>query len=223
MALARRIPHRPRELHHFLLRESRLETPPAPGLIHPRRTHHNQVFRFHQSLRMLRRIPTSHADRECLRNRLRHAQQILHRRKGSTHEVGIQPGDDHLLTGIRQLLGDIHQFQVEEVRLVDAHHLRAPIHLRQDLRRARHRLTLHPLVAMRDNVIVGITIVNGWLKYLHSSSCDQRATQPPDQLFALAGKHGPADAFDPTHVTGDNIHEYVSVHRMKAPTARRVQ
>ena len=46
-----------------------------------------------------------------------------HRTERPAHEVLIEPGDDHAHAAVGELGGEIDQPVVEELRLVDAHHL----------------------------------------------------------------------------------------------------
>lgn len=82
---------------------------------------------------MFRRVPATHADSQGLRDGLRHGQQIGHGRERTPHVVGVEPGDDYLLAAVGQLVGNIYQALVEEVRFVDANHLSSRVEELQDL------------------------------------------------------------------------------------------
>ena len=75
------LPLRLDEIQLRLLRDARLETPPAPRFVHIRRPDHDQIVRPAQPLRMLRRIAAAHANRQRLRDRLGMRQQIRNRRE----------------------------------------------------------------------------------------------------------------------------------------------
>ncbi len=59
---------------------------------------------------------------------------------------------------------------------------------------------------MRHDFVGGVALVDGRLEDLHALARDFRATQPADQLFALAGKHRADDDFDPAHIAFDDVH-----------------
>src|ERR1017187_9160406 len=90
--------------------------------------------------------------------------------------------------------------------LVDTHHFRTPVDALDNLSRIGNHLRLHAQVAVRDDFVTGIAVVDGGLEHLHAFAGDHGPAQTPDQLFALARKHGAADYFDPTDITGDYVH-----------------
>src|SRR5271155_4523060 len=59
---------------------------------------------------------------------------------------------------------------------------------------------------MRNDPVLGVTLVNDGLENLHALLGNFGAAQPANQLFALARKHRPDDHFDPTHVALDDVH-----------------
>src|ERR1700678_4580584 len=59
---------------------------------------------------------------------------------------------------------------------------------------------------MRHDPALGIALVDHGFEDLDTLPRNLRATQPANQLFALAGKHRPDDDFDPAHVSFHDIH-----------------
>ena len=94
----------------------------------------------------------------------------------------------------------------EEIGFVDADHLGAPVHLFQDFFGAGDDGRLHALVAVGDDFVGGIAVVEGGFENLHSFAGDLGAAQAADQFLALAGKHRAADDLDPSDVAGDDVH-----------------
>src|SRR5208282_4018283 len=59
---------------------------------------------------------------------------------------------------------------------------------------------------VRDNSVFRVALVNHRLENLHALLAKLRATQPPNQLFTLAGEHRSDDHLDPAHVALHDIH-----------------
>src|SRR5258707_8843246 len=60
---------------------------------------------------------------------------------------------------------------------------------------------------MRHDFVGGVAFVDGRLEDLYALARDFRAAQTADQLFALAGKHGADNDFDPAHIAFDDVHD----------------
>src|SRR5262245_37201777 len=68
------------------------------------------------------------------------------------------------------------------------------------------RFGLHTQVAVGNDFVLGVARVDGRLENLYPLPRDGGASQPANQLFALAGKHGTANHFDPAKVAREDIH-----------------
>ena len=128
--------------------------------------------------------------------------------KRTAEVIGIKPGDDYLLAAIGEALRDINQTFAHEIGLVDADHFGAPIDAVDNFGGVGDYLRIHAQIAVGDDLIGGIPVVDGGLENLHPLARDHGAAQPADQLLALAGEHGAADDFDPTDIAGDDIHSH---------------
>ena len=89
------------------------------------------------------------------------------------------------------------QILVEELRFVDAHDFGVVVDEPQQLGRAADVDALNAHLAVRDDLCLGEPVVERRLEDLHPLPRDLRATQPADELFALAAEHAAGDDFDP--------------------------
>jgi hypothetical protein len=131
---------------------------------------------------------------------------VIDSARHSRSGIGVQAGDNHLLAAVGEGLRDLHQPRSEEIRLVDADDLGARIGEKQNLADVIHDFGLHSHVGVADDFILGIASIEGGFEYLHAAAGDHRTPEPPDQFFALAGEHGPADHLNPSDVPHDYIH-----------------
>ena len=129
---------------------------------------------------MFSRVSTADADGESFGDRLGQAEQFGHGAKRAAEIIGIESGDDHLLAAIGELAGDIDQVGAEEIRLVDADYLRAPVELLQDFRGTVDRIGFHALIAVGDDFVDGVSIVDGRFEDLHALAGDAGAAEAAD-------------------------------------------
>ena len=75
-------------------------------------------------------------------------------------------------------------------------------HLRRAARATTRlgRRDLH--LAVRDDLVLAVAVVDGGLEDLDLLPRNLRAPQPPDQLLALAAEHAAGDDFDPARMEG---------------------
>jgi hypothetical protein len=143
-----------RELQKRLFRHARLKAAPAARLVHSAGAHYDQVVRLHQPLGMLGGIAAAHADGQRFGDRFGQAQQFRHGRKRAAHVVGIQAGDEHLLSAVGKMRRDLDQVWSEKVRFIDAHHFGPGIQMRQNVGGGLNGLRLHAQIVMRNDFVV---------------------------------------------------------------------
>ena len=78
----------------------------------------------------------------------------------------------------------------------------------EQLARARHGLGRQADVAVRDDVVLRVAIVELRLEDLHPLAGDLRPADAADQLLALPAEHAAGDHFDPALIgpAADNVH-----------------
>ena len=120
-----------------------------------------------------------------------------HGPEGAAQVVEVEPGHDHPHAGVGQPGDQVHQPVVEELGLVDPHHLDVGAEPLPQLVAAgdAHRLQL-PLVAGDQPPGVFMPGVGRGLEDLDHLAGEGGAAQAPDQLLALAGEHAAADRLD---------------------------
>ena len=84
------------------------------------------------------------------------------------------------------------------------------IELFEDLIRMLHELSVDAHIAMGDDVLLAVALVDEGLKNLNSLPRDLCPTQAADELFALAAEHAARDHFDAAGMGTKNVH--VSKH-----------
>ena len=104
------------------------------------------------------------------------------------------------LPSIRQRVAHHRQLEVEELRLVDPDHLGVCGHGVEQRTRARHAARGQADIAVRDDVIVSMAVIELWLEHLHPLPRNLGAAQPADQLLALSAEHAAGDHLDPALV-----------------------
>src|SRR6267143_3805414 len=192
----------------LLLRESGigLEAAAAAGFVCSHRTNDDQLFTFDEALGVDSGIAAADANGKQLGDFLGDGKEARHGFERAAAIIGIQTGDDHALAEIREFGANIHDLIAKELRFVDADDFRARRQLFHDLGSFEHVVRRNAQARMRHDLVGGVTLVDGRLEDLHTLARDFRAAQPPDQLFALAGKHRADDDFDPAHIAFDDVH-----------------
>ena len=131
-------------------------------------------------------LAASHADGQRLGDRFRDRQQVGYGCERTAHVVRVEAGDDDAFARVRQLVRDVDEPRSEEVRFIDADYFRAPFQFGQDLGRIRDHFGLHPEIAVRDDLVGGVAIVDRRLENLHALAGDHGAAEAANQLLALA-------------------------------------
>src|SRR6516225_1760247 len=133
-----------------------------------------------------------HADGEGLGDVLRDGEQVRHGLERPPRVVLVEPGHDHALAAARQALAHPHQVGTEELALVDADDLGvAPVV--EDLARVADRVRGDAQLAVRDDVVAGVAVVDHRLEDLDALARDLGASQAADQLLGLAAVHAADD------------------------------
>ena len=98
---------------------------------------------------------------------------------------------------IGQLTDDLDNGRVEELRLIDPHHVKTVFMVPDRLRPIDgHRG--NGTVVMRDHMVFRVTIVHLGFEDHHTLTRDLGPPQTADQLFGLAREHATANDLDPT-------------------------
>src|SRR2546429_7427361 len=192
----------------LLLRESGigLEAAAAAGFVGAHCADNNQVFAIDKPLRVNRGIAATDADGKQLGDLFSDRKKARHGFERAAAVIGIQAGDDHAFAEVGQLGADIHHLIAKELRFVDTDNFRARQQLFQDFGGFEDVVRGNAEARMRHDFVGGVAFVDGGFEDLHALARDFRAAQPPDQLFALAGKHRANDDFDPAHIAFDDVH-----------------
>src|SRR5205814_1842282 len=109
----------------------------------------------------------------------------------------VQPGHNHTLAAIRERVARGREVGVEELPFVDADDFRVGVHRLDELVRAADVLRLDPHLAVRDDVVLAVTVVDDRFEDLDLLAGDLRAPEPANQLLALPTEHAAGDDFDP--------------------------
>ncbi len=165
--------------------------------VHAGRADEHAIRAAHQALRVVGGIAADDAYGQRLRDVFGNGEQLRHRFEGPTEIVLVEPGDDDALAAIREGIARRRQIRVEELPFVDADDFRVLVDLLDELVGSADVDGLDPHVAVRDDVVLAEAVVDERLEDLDLLSRDLRATQPADELFALAAEHAAGDDFDP--------------------------
>src|SRR6266852_3945147 len=183
-----------------------LKAAAASGFVGAQCADNNQVFAIDKPLRVNRGIAAADADREQLGDFFGDGEETRHGFERAAAVIGIQAGDDDTFAEIRELGANIHYFIAKELRFVDADNFRARRQLFQDFGGFEDVVRGNAEARMRDDFVGGIAFVDGGFEDLHALARGLRASQPAEQLLALAGKHRADDDFDPAHIAFDDVH-----------------
>ena len=115
-------------------------------------------------------------------------EQRRHRPERPAHEVLIEAGDDHAHAAIGERGGELDQPVVEELRLVDAHHLHVAAERGRELAAVAHGVRRHLAQVARHHALGTMTAVGGGLEHLDLLAGDDGAADASQELFALAAR-----------------------------------
>src|SRR6267378_6603071 len=192
----------------LLLREGGigLEAAAAAGFVGAHGADDDQLFAFDQALGVNRGIAAADADGEQLGYFLGDGEEARHWFERAAAIIGVEAGDDDAFAEIGELRANVNNFVAEELGFIDADDLRARRQFFHDFGGLEDRVRRNAEARVRDDLVGGVTLVNGGLEYLHALARDLCAAQTADQLFALAGKHRADHDFDPAHIAFDDVH-----------------
>ena len=178
--------------------QRRLETEAATSLVASAVTHQEPVRAFHQPLRSIRRRSAPDADRKRFRDVFRDCEQLRHWIKRPAAEVLVETCDDDALSHVGQPVAHEDEFEIEELPLVDSDHLGASVNRIDDFPGLPDKLRLDLHVAVTDDMIFAVPVVQSGFEDLHTLPADLRAPKPADQFLTFSAEHTAANYFDPT-------------------------
>jgi hypothetical protein len=121
--------------------------------------------------------------------------------EGASQIIRVETGDDDLLSGRGQIVDDVDQPVVEELALIYADYLYMIGNGSQQTERIGHRHGFDLPCRVRDDLGIGVAVVELGLEDLDRDAGDLRPGDATYQLLALATEHRPADDLDPPIVT----------------------
>src|SRR5262245_61769519 len=137
-----------------------------------------------------------HADRQRLGDVLGNREQLRHGLERAPGVVLVEAGYDHALAAPRQPLHHLDQVRPQELPLVDPDHLRL-VSVAQDVLRLPDRARGDAQLAVGDDVVPGVAVIDHRLEDLDPLAGDLGAPEAADQLLGLAAVHAANDDFDP--------------------------
>src|SRR5690606_3935944 len=96
------------------------------------------------------------------------------------------------------IVDDIDNAHVKELPLVDTDDVSVMLDQFDQFRRRVDGHRTVGLSRVRCDLSTRIPLIDNGLKHLYLLPCDSCAVKPPDQLFALTGKHRTDDHLDPS-------------------------
>src|SRR5918997_181053 len=120
-------------------------------------------------------------------------EQPRHRAEGLAAEVHVEARRDHLVAGVGELAGGLHDARVEELGLLDGDDVGRGVHPLQELGAGADGDGLVGDAVVRPDLVVLRTGLKRVLEDLHPAAGVERAAGEPDQLLRLAGEHGARD------------------------------
>jgi len=169
----------------------------AARFVHPGGADQHAVAAGDQPLRVVRRIAADDADGQRLGDVFGNREELRHRLERTAQVVLIQTRDDHTFPAVRERVARGRQVRVEELPFVNPDDLGVVVDALHELVGALHALRRHTHVAVRDDVIFAVAVVDERLEDLDLLLRNLRAAQPANELLALAAEHAAGDDFDP--------------------------
>src|SRR5438270_10962361 len=114
--------------------------------------------------------------------------------------VGIETGDDDALTHVCKPHGEVDNVGTNELRFIKSDDFSAPVKARLHLGSIAHGFRANAQLAMGDDVVVRIALVDAGLENLHALAGDFGTAEAANEFFAFAAEHGTADHLDPPDV-----------------------
>jgi hypothetical protein len=177
---------------------------------------YHELIALDQTLGAICRAAAADADGERFGDIFGYRQQLWHGIEWLPPVILIEPGYDHTLSHVCQLVTDRDDLFVKKLRLVDSYHFGAIVNLVDDFSRCGNDCRSDFLLAVRNDMIGRIARINLGLENLYALASDLSAAQTADQLLAFAAEHAPADYLDPSGVASHlGFHGARSVVLMK--------
>src|SRR5690606_7044020 len=149
-----------------------------------------------QSLGAAGWLAADDADRMEFGHFFRPAHEFRHGAKRFAAKIRVQPGDDDANASVGQLVGDIDDGRVEELRFINRDNRCFRLQTVEDRSGVGQRLTFDILAVVAGDKLDAITVVDIGLEDLNALSGDDGAAHAADQLFRLAAKHAAANHLD---------------------------
>jgi hypothetical protein len=164
--------------------------------------HHGIVitgwFAIDQSLGAGGFVAADHADGMQLVDALGVGHQRRHGTERLTAKVLIEAGNQDADPARGQLVGELDNFRIEELCLINCYDCCIAFDLRANIRGFFDGDGIVIRSGVRGDLFHCIADVDGWLKYLHLLLGNGGAYEAADQLVSLAAEHGAADDFNGT-------------------------
>src|SRR5215467_2843421 len=183
-----------------------LKAAAAASFIGAHGTDDNQLVAFDEALGMNGRIAAANTDGEELGDFFGDGEKPRHRFEGAAAIISVETRDDDALAEIGELGANIHDFVAKELGFVNADDFGSRRQLFHDFRGFGDVVGGNAKAGVRDDFVSSVALIDSGLENLHALPGNFRAAQAADQLFALAGKHGADDDFNPAHIAFDDVH-----------------
>lgn len=187
-------------------RDAGLEAAATAGFVKSIGSDEDEVGRFDEALGVLCRVATAHADGEGFGDRFGEGEEFRDGRKGAAQIVCVEPGNDHLFTGIGELLDNLNEFGAHEVGLIDAHYLGSPVEFGENFRSVCNDFRFEPRVCVGDNFVGRVALINDRFEDLNPTARDHGTAKAADEFFTFPGEHGATDDFNPAGVIYEKVH-----------------
>ena len=150
---------------------------------------------------MVGEVAAADADGVNLGDVLRRCHQRGHRAERLSGVVHVQTRDDHAHAVVGQPAAHVDDAFVEELRLVDAHHVDVGGH-QQDVLRRLDGGGADGVRVVRHDLLLGIAHVDPGFENLDPLVGEFGSFQAADQLLGLTREHRTAYDFDPALAAG---------------------
>src|SRR5438046_5466442 len=117
-----------------------------------------------------------------------------------------EAGDDDAVAHVGEANDAVNNFLAEKLRFINADHFGADVEASFQVGSITHALRSNADVAVGDDVVLGVALVNPGLKNLYPLAGDFGAAKPANQFLALAAEHRTADHFNPANMALHYVH-----------------
>src|SRR5258708_6306745 len=158
---------------------AQVEAAPAARLVDLGAAHDDAAATLHLAVRAIGRCAAHDADGERLGDVFRDREQLRHGLERAAEVVLVEAGDDDALSHTREPLAHLHQPGAEELAFVDADDLRL-VRVAEHVARLLHGARRDTHLAVRDDGVLGVAVVEGGLEDLDALAGDLRTPRPAD-------------------------------------------